>query len=53
MPSRKEKRVFDRDLIFRYQMTKKQAEEILTELSTQYGGVFDSDEEGNLFVSFD
>lgn len=53
MPSRKEKRVFDRDLIFRYQMTKKQAEEVLTELSTQYGGVFDSDEEGNLFVSFD
>ena len=51
MPSRKEKRVFDRDLIFRYQMTKT-AEEVLTELS-QYGGVFDSDEEGNLFVSFD
>lgn len=53
MPSKKVKRVSDHDLIFRYQITKKEAEDILSDLATRYGGYFDSDSEGNLFVSFD
>lgn len=49
----KTKRIFEKDLIFKYQMTKNQAQEVLEELSLKYGGKFDSDDEGNLYVSFD
>lgn len=45
-------KISEKEIILKYQLTKKDAQEVLKILSKDFGGYLDSDNEGNLFVSF-
>lgn len=53
MKSKKKKIIYDSELIFEYQITKKEADEILSDLSLNYGGFFDYAKDGRTFCSFE
>jgi len=52
MKQDKKKKVFETDLILRYQITKKEANEIMDSLVLKYGAELTSDDEGRLFVQY-